>query len=283
MSLHLQLPNELLFKVLAHVLAYSVHMVVVSPGDIEWHLRVHHTLSARQLQYLRSLGVAIRDPSALGNFSIGSLDSTAPQLVQGYSLYIAIVYLRTQASRSTAEIYHSTSATIFGAVVTLSKVLYSRIVPREVSVMLKFATEDEAELSHVGILVVRQCAMLSGCVDALTDELDPADEAAGLRRDLNRLKAEQMIGNIDAADVTFLALFRRSVPLPCCTAIWLSQLPDVYATLQRVYDVVSQRSLISEDAVTQLRSLVERWAPPPPPALPSATETSTGETGAAAG
>jgi hypothetical protein len=134
---------------------------------------------------LRSLGAAIRDPAVPGNFSIESLDSTAPQLVQGYSLYIAIVYLRTQASRSTPEIYQSTSATIFGAVITLSKVLYSRIVPREVAVMLKYATEDEAELSHIGVLVVKHCALLATFANALASGNDsPLDEVARLRADV---------------------------------------------------------------------------------------------------
>ncbi|KAF7345009.1 Peptide hydrolase [Mycena venus] len=296
----LELPNELLFKILAQVLAHSVHMVIVSSGDIEWHLHAHHTLSAvcfsfreimkgisskafqfaateaspnlahhvqRQLQSLRSLGAAIRDPAVPGSFSIESLDSSAPQLVQGYSLYIAIVYLRTQASRSTPEIYQSTSATIFGAVITLSKVLYSRIVPREVAVMLKHATEDEAELSHIGVLVVKHCGLLSGFADALAVEHDPQDEVASLRRDINKIKTEQMISIIDSADVEFLSLFRRNEPLPCCTAIWISQLPDVYSTLERVYGIFTkQPSLISEGAITRLRSLVERWAPTPPPA-----------------
>ncbi|KAJ7500735.1 hypothetical protein B0H11DRAFT_2225131 [Mycena galericulata] len=294
---HLDLPNELLFKILAHVLAHSVHMVIVSPGDIKWHLNAHHTLSSvcfsfreimkgistkafqfaasdmtpnlaqhvqRQLRSLRSLGAAIRDPATPGSFSIDSLDPTAPQLVQGYSLYIAIVYLRTQASRSTPEIYQNTSATIFGAVITLSKVLYSRIVPREVAVMLKYATEDEAELSRLGVLVVKHCALLSGFVDALADEYDPNEEVAVLRRDINRIKAEQMISVITAADAEFLALFRRTEPLPCCTAIWMSRLPDVYSTLERVYDIVTKESLLSEGALERLRSLVERWAPPPP-------------------
>ncbi|KAJ7645758.1 hypothetical protein B0H17DRAFT_1103949 [Mycena rosella] len=43
---HFALPTELLFNILAHVLAHSVHMVVVSPRDVEWHLGAHHTLSA---------------------------------------------------------------------------------------------------------------------------------------------------------------------------------------------------------------------------------------------
>ncbi|KAF8134678.1 hypothetical protein K438DRAFT_1883373 [Mycena galopus ATCC 62051] len=289
---HLELPNELLFKILAQVLAHSVHMVIVSSGVIEWHLHAHHTLSAvcfsfreimkgisskafqfvpteanpslahhvqRQLQSLRSLGAAIRDPTVPGSFSIESLDSSAPQLVQGYSLYIAIVYLRTQASRSTPEIYQSTSATIFGAVITLSKVLYSRIVPREVGVMLKYATEAEADLCHTGAMTVKHCGLLSGFADALAAEHDPQDEVASLRKD-----TEQMISIIESADAEFLTLFRRNEPLPCCTAIWISQLPDVYSTLERVYEMFSkQPELISEDAFLRLRSLVERWAPPP--------------------
>jgi len=173
------------------------------------------------------------------------------------------VYLRTQASRSTPEIYQSTSATIFGAVITLSKVLYSRIVPREVSVMLKYATEDEADLSNIGVLVVKHCILLAGFVDNLAEEHDPNEEVVVLRRDINRIKAEQMISIIEAADVDFLTLFRRTEPLPCCTTIWISQLPDVYSTLERVYDIVSKRPLISEDSLARLRSLVERWAPSP--------------------
>ncbi|KAJ7157947.1 hypothetical protein C8R43DRAFT_996400 [Mycena crocata] len=301
-----ELPNELLFKILAHVLAHSVHMVIVFPGDIEWHLNAHHTLSSvcfsfreimkgisskafqfrtsesspslaqhvlRQLRSLRMLGTAIRDPAVPNSFSIESLDASAPQLVQGYSLYIAIVYLRTQASRSTPEIYQSTSATIFGAVITLSKVLYSRIVPREIAVMLKYATEDEAELSNIGVLVVKHCAMLSGFVDALgaAADSDPTDDVVVLRRDINKIKTEQMISIIDSADAEFLTLFRRTDPLPCCTPIWISQLPDVYATLERVYEVCANTErpqLISDDALVQLRSLVERWAPTPDPPQP---------------
>ncbi|KAJ7468761.1 hypothetical protein FB451DRAFT_1177514 [Mycena latifolia] len=318
----LELPNELVFKILAHVLgsshppgfpffsltlsaAHSVHMVIVSSRDIEWHLHAHHTLSAvcfsfreimkgisskafqfppavgtptlaqhvqRQLTSLRSLGTAIRDPAVPGSFSIETLDSSAPQIVQGYSLYIAIVYLRTQASRSTREIYQTTSATIFGAVITLSKVLYSRIVPREVSVMLKYATEDEAELSQIGVLVVKHSILLSGFIDALSEEYDPADETASLRRDISKIKAEQAICAIAAADVEFLALFRRSEPLPGCTAIWISQLPDVYETLQRAYDVATAQPLISDDTLMRLRLLVERWAPLPEPADADAVE-----------
>jgi hypothetical protein len=152
----------------------------------------HHV--RRQLQSLRSLGSAIRDPAVPGSFSIESLDSTAPQLVQGYSLYVAIVYLRTQASRSTPEIYQSTSATIFGAVITLSKVLYSRIVPREVSVMLKHATEDEADLSRFGVLVVKHCGMLAGFADVLAEEqAGPLDEVALLRRNVRPPSATDLI------------------------------------------------------------------------------------------
>jgi hypothetical protein len=143
----------------------------------------HHV--RRKLQSLRSIGAGIRDPAVPGSFSIESLDSTAPQLVQGYSLYVAIVYLRTQASRSTPEIYQSTNATIFGAVFTLSQVTYSRIVPHEVSVMLKRATEDEADLSRIGGLVVKHCGMLAGFADALAEEhAGPFDEAALLRRNV---------------------------------------------------------------------------------------------------
>ncbi|KAJ7661614.1 hypothetical protein DFH06DRAFT_1325893 [Mycena polygramma] len=298
----LELPNELLFKILAHVLgSHSVHMVIVSSGDIEWHLRAHHTLSAvsysfreimkgisskafqfaateatptlarhvqAQLQSLRTLGAAIRSPATPGSFSIESLDSLAPQLVQGYSLYIAIVYLRTQASRSTPDIYQSTSATIFGAVITLSKVLYSRIVPREVAVMLKYATEDEAELSHIGVMVVKHCGLLSGYADALAAEDNAQDEIASLRRDLNKIKTETMIDIIASADNKFLTLFRRNEPLPCCTEVWISQLPDVYSTLRRVYDMCTTQPLIGEDSLARLRSLVERWAPPPPTPTP---------------
>ncbi|KAJ7145680.1 hypothetical protein C8R44DRAFT_755683 [Mycena epipterygia] len=312
---HLELPNELVFKILAHVLAHSVHMVIISSGDIEWHLHAHHTLSSvcfsfreimkgisskafqfaateanpnlalhvqRQLTSLRSLGEAIRDPAVPNSFSIESLDSQAPQLVQGYSLYIAIVYLRTQASRSTPEIYQSTSATIFSAVITLSKVLYSRIVPREVAVMLKYATEDEAELSHIGVLVVKHCALLSGLVDALAAECDLDDEAAGLRRDINKIKTEQTIGIVEAADTEFLTLFRRNEPLPCCTTIWISQLPDVYPTLKRVYELATQRPLISDDALARLRSLVERWAPPAPDEISSDANEASGSQDAVA-
>ncbi|KAJ7715246.1 hypothetical protein B0H16DRAFT_508010 [Mycena metata] len=214
----LELPNELLFKILAQVLAHSVHMVVVSSGDITWHMNAHHTLSAvcfsfkeimkgisskafqwaateatpnlthhirRQLQWLRTLAADIRDPTTPGNFSFDAHDSTAPQIVQGYSLYIAIVYLRTQAARSTPEIYQSTSGTIFGAVITLSKVLYSRIVPQEVAIILKNATKDEAELSHIGVLVVKHCALLSGFAEALAAEPEPNDEVSRLRRDVS--------------------------------------------------------------------------------------------------
>ncbi|KAJ7255054.1 hypothetical protein B0H12DRAFT_539166 [Mycena haematopus] len=206
---HLELPNELLFKILSQVLAHSVHMVIISSDLIEWHLHAHHTLSAvcfsfreimkamsskafqfeateanpnlaghvqRQLQALRLLGAAIRDPGIHEGFSIEALDSSAPQLVQGYSLYIAIVYLRKQACHSNAEIYQSTSITIFGAVITLSRVLYSRIIPREVAVLLKNATEDEAALCHIGALVVKHCGLLSGYADALAAEHDPQDE-----------------------------------------------------------------------------------------------------------
>ncbi|KAF8168965.1 hypothetical protein K438DRAFT_1855939 [Mycena galopus ATCC 62051] len=288
----LELPNKLLFKILAQVLARSVHMVVVSSGVIEWHLHAHHTLSAvcssfreimkeisskafqfvpteanpslahhiqRQLQSLRSLGAPIRDPRVSGAFSIQSLDSSAPELVQGYSLYIAIVYLRIQASRSTPEIFQSTRATIFGAVITQSKVLHSRIVPCEVAVLLKYATEAEADLCRTGAMAVKHCGLLSGLADALAAEHDPQDEVVSLRKD-----TEQMISNIESADAEFLALFRRNEPLPCCTAIWISQLPDVYSTLERVHEMFSkQPELISEDALTRLRSLVERWAPPP--------------------
>jgi hypothetical protein len=143
----------------------------------------HHV--RRKLQSLRSIGGGIRDPAVPGSFSIESLDSTAPQLVQGYSLYVAIVYLRTQASRSTPEIYQSTNATIFGAVFTHSEVTYSRIVPHEVSVMLKHATEDEADLSRIGGLVVKHCGMLAGFADALAEEhAGPLDEAVLLRRNV---------------------------------------------------------------------------------------------------
>ncbi|KAJ6507488.1 hypothetical protein DFH09DRAFT_1199919 [Mycena vulgaris] len=311
---HLELPNELLFKILAHVLAHSVHMVIVSSRDVEWYLNAHNTLSSvcfsfreimkgisskafqfsvvetnpptslahhvqRQLRSLRLLGGAIRDPTVPGSFSIQSLDSTAPQLVQGYSLYIAIVYLRTQASKSTPEIYQSTSVTIFGAVITLSKVLYNRIVPREVSVMLKYATEDEAELSRIGVLVVKHCALLSGFIDALAVPYDPIDEVASLRRDLNKIKTEQMISAIASADVEFLMLFRRNEPLPCCSPIWISELPDVYSTLQRTYDVATKQSIISADAMMRLQSLVERWAPPPE--APTSDSTATTDTMAA--
>ncbi|KAJ6476385.1 hypothetical protein C8R45DRAFT_1009849 [Mycena sanguinolenta] len=301
MAPHLELPNELLFKILSQVLTQSVHTVVVSSeaAAIEWYLHVHHTLSAvcfsfreimkgisskafqfeasetnpnlaahvqQQLQSLRSLGAVIRDPSVPGGgFSIDSLDSSAPQLVQGYSLYVAIVYLRKQASHSNAETYQSTSATIFGAVITLSKVLYSRIIPREVAVMLRNATEDEAELSNIGVLVVKHCGLLSGFANDLAAEHDPQDEVACLRKDINKVKTEQMISIVESADVEFLKLFRRcdERPPPFCTAVWISELPDVYATLERVYDMFSKQPLISEDAFVRLRALVERWAPPP--------------------
>jgi len=72
-----------------------------------------------------------------------------------------------------------------------------------------------------------------------------------------------MISIIESADIEFLKLFRRNEPLPCCTAVWISQLPDVYSTLERVYEMFTKQPLISEDALARLRSLVERWAPPP--------------------
>ncbi|KAJ6620429.1 hypothetical protein B0H10DRAFT_2432835 [Mycena sp. CBHHK59/15] len=298
---YLELPNELVFKILAQILAHSIHMVIVSPGDPQWHMNAHNTLSSvcfsfkeimkgisskvfqftasdenpnlarhvqKQLKSLRLLGAAIRDPTIPGGFSIEKLDSSAPQLVQGYSLYIAIVYLRTQASRSTPDIYQSTSTTIFGAVITLSKVLYSRIIPCEVAVMLKYATEDEAELSHIGVVVVKQCELLSSYVEALTAAHDPEDEIAVLGRDIDKIKCEQAIRVIENADAEFLLLFRRNEPIPCCTTIWVSQLPDVYSTLERVYETVSKTPVISEAAVARLHALVERWAPTPtPPAL----------------
>ncbi|KAJ7085387.1 hypothetical protein B0H15DRAFT_846708 [Mycena belliarum] len=298
-----ELPSELLYKILAHTLAHSVHTVIVSSQDIAWHMRAHHTLSSvcysfreimkgisskafqyvvakgaeeaptlaqhvqRHFQSLRALGAAIRDSAVPGAFSLESLDSFAPQLVQGYSLYVAIVYLRTQALRSTPEIYQSTSMTIFGAVITLSKVLYSRIAPREIAVMLKHATEDEAALSHIGLLVVKHSILLAGCVEALTAECDPADEEAVLRRDGSKDRAARLIQSLAAADTEFLALFRRTTPpLPCCTAVWLSQLPDVYTTLRCVHEVLSkQPGVVSDDAAGSLRDLVERWTPPPPP------------------
>ncbi|KAJ7019702.1 hypothetical protein C8F04DRAFT_328886 [Mycena alexandri] len=301
----LELPNELLFKILAQLLAHSVHMVVVSSGDITWHMNAHHTLSAvcfsfreimkgisskafqwvateatpnlthhirRQLQCLRALAAAIRDPATPGNFSFDAHDSTAPQIVQGYSLYIAIVYLRTQAARSTPEIYQSTSGTIFGAVITLSKVLYSRIVPQEVAIILKNATKDEAELSHIGVLVVKHCALLSGFADALAAEPEPNNEVARLRRDINRIKTEQMINIIESADAEFLILFNRNDPLPCCSTIWISQLPDVYSTLERICEIFSKQPLISDECLTRLQSLVARWAPPPTP-VPDSVDT----------
>ncbi|KAJ7166679.1 hypothetical protein C8R46DRAFT_1350983 [Mycena filopes] len=311
MSSRLELPNELLFKILVHVLAHSVHMVVISSADVTWDMNAHNTLSAvsfsfreimkgisskafqwisteptpslghhvqRQLRSLRTLAAAIRDPAVPGNFSFDAHDSTAPQLVQGYSLYIAIVYLRTQAARSTPDIYQSTSSTIFGAVITLSKVLYSRIVPREVSIILKNATKDEAELSHIGVRVVKHCALLSGFADSLVaeseSESEPDDEVARLRKDINRIKTEQMINAIESADAEFLLLFNSNdpLPLPCCTAIWIAQLPEVYATLMRVCEMFNakqeeqQPPLISEECLARLQGLVVRWAPTPTPA-----------------
>lgn len=112
---------------------------------------------------------------------------------------------------------------------------------------------------------------------------------------INKIKTEQMIGIIEAADTEFLTLFRRNEPLPCCTTIWISQvrtpakpqrhcslrtlqLPDVYPTLERVYELATQRPLISDDALARLRSLVERWAPPAPAEISSAESEATQDT-----
>ncbi|KAJ7605213.1 hypothetical protein FB45DRAFT_1069524 [Roridomyces roridus] len=304
------LPAKVVFKILTHVLAYSVHQVVMSPDpDIDWFLNVHHTLSSvcvsfreimhqisteafqytpstdatdvathslpehvhRRLRNLRRLGKVVREPS-VGSFTLESLDPTAPQLVQGYSLYIAIVYLRTQASRSTREIYKSTSVTIFGAVITLSKVLYSRIAPREVSVMLQAATEDEAELSNIGVLLVKK---LTGLSDLL-DSVERSEYSSGVlesesKPDPSKLKTdlEQLITTICALDIEFLSLLQRSSdnqgqPPPCCNPLWLAQLPDVQTTLSKLVDVSGQHpELVERDFRERLDKLFERWTSPP--------------------
>ncbi|KAJ7729396.1 hypothetical protein DFH07DRAFT_850264 [Mycena maculata] len=283
------LPNELLFKILTHVLAYSVHTVVISSADVAWYLRAHHTLSSvsfvfrelmtgisskafdfavsdatptlaqhvhQQMLALRALGGAIRTPSNPGSFSLDALDARAPSLVQGYSLYVAIVYLRTQAARSTPSIFLSTSSTIFGAVLALSGVLYNRVVPGEVAALLHEATAAEAALSTISVRVVKHCGVLAD----LVDDLAAKDEE---RTELNQTKAEEVVGILDGADAEFRTLFRRS--LPCCTDRWVARLPDVYSTLERVHGVVvQQEGLIGEDAVQKLGALVEAWAPPPP-------------------
>ncbi|KAJ7656220.1 hypothetical protein B0H17DRAFT_373864 [Mycena rosella] len=293
LTAHHSLPNELLFKILAHVLAHSVHAVIVSSEDFEWHLRVHHTLSAvcfsfreimkgisskafqfpedeglaqhvhRQLTSLRALGGAIRAPATPESFSIEDLDASAPQLVQGYSLYIATVYLRTQAVRSTPEIYRSTSATMVGAVLAFSKALFGRIVPREAAALLRAATEDEAVLAHIGVRVVKHCVRLDALLadEEADEEAEPAQTEQASDAEPARTKAqtvtEQAIAAIAAADVQFRALW-DTAPLPCCPSTWLARLPDVYATLARVEKAPA---LLSEDARVCLRELVERWAP----------------------
>ncbi|KAJ7619688.1 hypothetical protein FB45DRAFT_931418 [Roridomyces roridus] len=315
-SFRLDLPTELVFKILTHVLAHSVHKVVMSPDpDIDWFLNVHHTLSSvcfsfreimrgistkafqytpstgatdvathslpehvhRQLRNLRQLGKVVREPS-VGSFTLESLDPTAPQLVQGYSLYIAIVYLRTQASRSTREIYRSTSVTIFGAVITLSKVLYSRIAPREVSVMLQAATEDEAELSNIGVLLVKKFTALSDLLDSIDGsesseekESEDSQSESESKPDPSKLKIdlEQLITIICALDIEFLSLLQRTSdnqgqPLPCCNPLWLAQLPDVQSTLSRLVDVGDRHpEFIEADHRERLDKLFERWTSPP--------------------
>ncbi|KAJ7621810.1 hypothetical protein B0H17DRAFT_1219304 [Mycena rosella] len=207
---HLALPTELLFNILAHVLAHSVHMVVVSPHDVEWHLGAHHTLSAvcfvfreivrgisakafqfpgedseglaphvhNHLTALRALGAAIRHPdpapSLASTLAISALDPAAPQLVQCYSLYITTVYLRTQAARSTPAVYTSTTAAIVAAVRTLAKVLYTHVKPRGAAAVLSAATADEAALSALGGAVVGRCGVLAGVLDELAAQQDSA-------------------------------------------------------------------------------------------------------------
>lgn len=62
--------------------------------------------------------------------------------------------------------------------------------------MLKYATEDEAELSHIGVLVVKHCGLLSGFADALVAEQDPHSEIASLRRDVRSMDLFKLTASI---------------------------------------------------------------------------------------
>ncbi|KAJ7886644.1 hypothetical protein B0H13DRAFT_2534893 [Mycena leptocephala] len=150
----------------------------------------HHV--RRKLQSLRSIGAGIRDPAVPGSFSIESLDSTAPHWCRGFPEHAGNI--------------PEHNATIFGAVFTLSQVTYSRIVPHEVSVMLKRATEDEADLSRIGGLVVKHCGMLA----ALRTPLRRSTPARSTRPRSSAETAEQMVSIIDSAANEFITLFRRN-------------------------------------------------------------------------
>ncbi|KAF7318851.1 Peptide hydrolase [Mycena chlorophos] len=226
----------------------------------------------RYMKVLRKVGTAIRDTSTPPNaLSVDSLGNDAPQIIQSYSLYSAIVYLRYQATRANSEIYNGSSLVISGVVNTLLRVLYGRIRPSEVSVVLRRATEDERRVGDIGVSVVRTCAMLRECVEMLecmeSGDVELTPEEWSLQQDLNTFKIDMLVRSLANNNVEFQTLRETADPgpLPAADTVWIGELPEVLQTVRRVQDVMCEkpgrRWALSDEATKDLEELVELWTP----------------------
>ncbi|KAJ7849543.1 hypothetical protein B0H14DRAFT_3452467 [Mycena olivaceomarginata] len=212
---------------------------------------------------LRSrLRVPYTDEGFIPLDGVNKLYEGAPPLVQGYCLYIVTVSLRQAQVRGYGTlVYETATRSIYEGAHSISASMHSYGSPPEVGEVLEAAAQDEASLARVNARAVYHALLLAALVAVLAGLVDAAADTD----QLYKTRVEDTINIITAADTEFRALVSRS-NLPCCDLRSVAQLPGVFSSLRPAYHVLAKtgrESLIDEDAIQQLRALVETLAPPP--------------------
>ncbi|CAA7264047.1 unnamed protein product [Cyclocybe aegerita] len=285
----LQLPTELLHKIILWVISDSVHAICVSPEDTTWEKNVMNTFhaispvfkaianevaikafdipkSVRQdddsllatmrdiFLYLNRLGMRLRHPSEWGSVSFQTIDCSASSFVFAYALYLSCISLRRNASRSPRDVFESTHKVILSAL-TQSEALCDRVFPAEVTDVLRDSIQEEYDLARHGLVIVQAFNNLHDYATSMlvlqpTEEEDGSGPVTAVRSLIHG-----SLCRVEAVHEAYSSVLSKKAVRD---EPRIYQLPGVLPALRKVYGLTFVED--EYDLQRRLQKIVDKWS-----------------------
>ncbi|KAF8153923.1 hypothetical protein B0H34DRAFT_719590 [Crassisporium funariophilum] len=285
----LALPNELLYKVILWAISDSVHSICVTTENADWSMSVVDILCAvspafnaiscevagkafdippevrddesslllalrKIFAYLHRLGRRLRDPSQWESVSFQNIDCSVSSYVFAYALYLSCISLRRNASRSPRDVFESTHMVILSAL-TQSEALCDRVIPIDVTSLIRGRIQNELELARLGLVLVKAFHELNEHADSMLI-LQPSKEADGTGPlAAVRSLIHSSLSKIEAVHTRYAQLCILARPYP---ETWAFELPGVIRGLRKSYSLHFDED--EYDLHNRLQRCVDMWS-----------------------